>query len=94
MVMPGDETRVIDDGPRAEIHEGNMNLVAVGVAGEHEMPGVGKEQVLGVGIVVQDNGGTFAGSAGEGLIGLNFERPEVTDADEVETLELSGIVVE
>ena len=58
-----------------------MDLIAMGVAGEHEVPGVVNEQVLGVGVVIEENGGTFARDAGEGLVGLDFERPEVAHAD-------------
>ena len=80
MVVSGDEAGVVDDSPGAAVKERDVNLVAVGMAGEHKVPGVADEQVLGVGIVVQENGGPFACDARECLIGLDFERPEVADA--------------
>ena len=81
MIVSSNEARIVDDSPGIAVEERDVNLVAVGMAGEHQVPRVADEQVLGVGIVVQENGGSFACDAGEGLIGLDFERPEVANAD-------------
>ena len=81
MVVASDEARIIHDSPGIAVKEREVDLVTVGMPSEHEVPGVADEQVLGVGIVIEENGGACAGEAREGLIGLDFERPEIANAD-------------
>ena len=81
MIVSSNEARIVDDSPGIAVEERDVNLVAVGMAGEHQVPRVADEQVLGVRVVVEKNSGSLAGEAGEGLIGLDFEGPEVANAD-------------
>lgn len=81
MVVTRDEAWIIDDSPGIAVKKRETDLVTVGMTREHEVPRVADEQVLGVRIVIEKNCGACAGEAGEGLIGLDFERPKIANAD-------------
>ena len=83
MVVAGDKTRILDDGPGVAAEEGDMDLVAVGMASQHEVPGVAEQGLFGIGIVVEEDGGAGASGLSEGVLGLDFPGPKVADSDEV-----------
>ena len=70
--MAGDVTRVIDDSPSAEVQARDVDLVAVRVAGEHEVPRVPDELGFGIGIVIEEDGGAGARGVREGFLRLDL----------------------
>lgn len=93
-VETGDEAGIADDGPLIGINEGEADLVAVGVSGEEEVPGVGGEGGFRIGIVGEDDGGRGGGHRFKGGAGVEVSAPEVGESGEVESGELGGGVLE
>ncbi len=92
--MAGDEARVLDDGPGVAAEEGEINLVAMGMASQHEVPRVVQQRLFGIGIVVEEDGGAGAGGLSEGALGLDLPGPKVADTDEIQAFKLGGFVVQ
>lgn len=93
-VETGDEAGVADDGPLIGIDEREADLVAVGVSGEEEIPGVGGEGGLRIRVVGEDDGGRGGGHRFKGGVGVEVAAPEVGESGEVESGEWGGAVVE
>ncbi len=72
MVMARDEAGVLHDGPGVASEEWDPDLVAMSVAGEHEVPSIGAEFLLSVGIVVEEDGGARGWSMSEGAFGFDL----------------------
>ena len=72
VVMASDEAGVLHDGPGVTPKEWDADLVAMRVAGEHEVPRICAEFFLSVGIVVEHDGGACAWGLSEGAFGIHL----------------------
>ena len=84
-------------GAKGRAEEGQAQLAAVGVAADDEIPVVGTEQVLRVGIVIEHDPDGVAARRGapEGDRRLAHAGPQIADADELKgaALQHEGVAV-
>lgn len=84
-VSPGVETFdkavILNRGGETPSNDGKTELTAVGMAAEHEVPGLFGEQILGVGIVGEDDS-TVGGGKQASPGGINRFAPKIMNSGE------------